>query len=296
MSTTATKTLDTPQRVQPRAFIRPRSGWSTLDVFELWRYRDLLFMLAKRDVMVRYKQATLGVAWAIIVPLTQMAVFVLFFGNLLGAGNKANEAAKSAVIYPVFLLAAQTPWNYFASTVVSACNSLVGDSNLIRKVYFPRLVVPLSSIGAPFVDFVIAFIVLLGLMLWYGMSIVPALVALPLLAIAVTLAALGVGLLLSALTVSYRDFRAVIPVLIQLWFYATPVIISLTWLGEKWNWLLMLLKLNPMAGPIEAFRAVVLGLPIDWTGLWCSLGSTLLFIIIGLAYFCRVERRFADVV
>lgn len=293
MSTVAAATTESTHGPRQRAFIRPRRGWSALDLGEVWRYRDLLLMLAKRDVMVRYKQASLGVLWAIFVPLTQMGVFVIFFGHVLGAGAKASAEAGRDIAYPVFLLVAQVPWNFFASTVNSASNSLVGDANLLRKVYFPRLIVPLSAVGAPIVDFVIAFGVLLGIMLWYGLPILPALAALPLLMFSVTAAAMGVGLLLASLTVSYRDFRSVIPVLVQLWFFVTPVIVSTSWLGGRWQWLLML---NPMAGPIEAFRSIVLGQPVNWLGWAISMGTTAVFLMIGVAYFCRVERRFADVV
>lgn len=287
-----TVTPEEPRR-QPSAILQPRNGWQTVDLRELWRFRDLLSLLALRDIKVRYKQTALGAAWAIIVPVAQMVVFTVFFGNLLGAGDKAREVAGQYVAYPIFLFSAQLPWNLFASTINTSAASLVQEANLLRKIYFPRLIVPLASAGAPLVDFAVAFLVLIALMIWFGQALTWGLLLLPLLVLSTLIAAMGAGLLLASLAVSYRDFRAVVPFLVQIWFFVTPVIISVDFVPEKWRWAMLL---NPMAGPIEGFRAAVLGTPIDFVAWGVSTGVGLVLLVAGVAYFSRVERCFADVV
>ena len=266
--------------------IEPTKGWRTLDLRELWAYRELLWVLTARDVKVRYTQTSLGVLWALIQPVMMMLVFTLLFSRLA-------KISSDGLPYPVFVFAALLPWTFFASAVGNAGNSLVGSSHLISKVYFPRLIIPLASIGAWLLDFAIATLLLLAMMLWYGIGWTWQLLAVPLLVLGVIFAALGVGTLLSALTVAYRDFRYVIPLMLQLWMYATPVAYPSSAVPPKWQWLI---HLNPMAGLIEGFRSAFLGLPFDWVAIAISVASAMAIFVIGIAYFERVERGFADVI
>ena len=266
--------------------IEPIQGWSALDLKELWAYRELFFVLAARDVRVRYKQTVLGFLWAIVQPLMLMVVFSILFGRLA-------QMPSDGIPYPVFVYAALLPWTFFATAIGASGNSLVGSAHLVSKVYFPRLIIPLSSIGAGLVDFTISAGVLLLLMAWYGVGWSINLLAAPLLIAGVVFIALGVGTLLSALTVTYRDFRYVIPFIIQFWMFATPVVYPASLVPEAWRWLLYL---NPMAGLIEGFRSVFLGRPFDIPALGLSLGVALIFFVVGVAYFEKAERRFADII
>ena len=242
----------------PLTVIEPRPGWQFLDLGELWRHRELLAFLVWRDVKVRYKQTALGAAWAIIQPLATMVVFAVVLGRVASGG--------SDVPYPLFVFAGLLPWIFYSNALASAANSVVGNQNLITKVYFPRFIVPMGAVGACIVDFVIAFGMLLVLMPCYGYLPGVGFLAVPLLALGLTLTALGVGTLLSALTVAYRDFRHVIPFLVQLWMFATPAIYLQNEgaFGGAWKALLLL---NPANGFIANFRAAVLGTPFDWTSL-----------------------------
>jgi lipopolysaccharide transport system permease protein len=269
--------------------IEPRKGWRLKELAEVWQYRDLLWYLALRDVRVRYKQTALGASWAILQPLITMVVLNLFFGQVLGVAKRVGD-----VPYPVFLYAGLLPWQFFATAVNLSSSSLVSNAGLLRKVYFPRLVAPLAALGVPLVDYLAAAGVLGALMLFFGVSFQWQLLLLPLALASTVVAALGVGLLLSALTVSYRDFRHVVPFLVQTWFFVTPVIYP-SRLAEH-PLLQSLLQLNPMGGTIEAARAAVLGTPIDYVGWLISLEVATVMLIAGLAYFNRVERRFADIV
>ncbi len=266
--------------------IEPRRGWRTLDLKELWAYRELLWVLTLRDVKVRYKQTVLGVAWAVIQPVMTMLVFTIFFGRLA-------QMPSDGFPYPVFVYAALLPWIFFANAVGNAGNSLLGSANLVSKVYFPRLVIPLASVGAGLIDFAISAVILLLLMLVYGVGWSLNLLAAPLLVLAVVFTALGVGTLLSALIVAYRDFRYVIPFLVQLWLFATPVIYPVSLVPERWQWLLYL---NPMAGLIEGFRSVFLGKAFDVTALAISMTVAVVVFLVGAFYFEKVERRFADII
>lgn len=266
--------------------IKPSSGWRSLDLKELWAYRELLWVLTARDVKVRYKQTVLGVAWALIQPLMLMVVFSILFGRLA-------KMPSDGVPYPVFAFAALLPWTFFSNALTNASNSLVASSNLISKVYFPRLIIPLASIGAWLLDFFIATLILLALMLYYGIGWTPNLLAAPILVLAVIFAALGAGTLLSALTVAYRDFRYVVPFLLQLWMFATPVVYPASLVPEQWRWVL---HINPMAGLIEGFRSAFLGRPFDLPALGISFTVAALMFVIGVAYFEKVERRFADII
>ncbi len=266
--------------------IEPRSGWKMLDLRELWAYRELLWVLTARDVKVRYKQTFLGAAWAIIRPVLTMIIFSVVFGALA-------KMPSDGLPYPIFVYAALLPWTFFAGAIGASGQSLVGSANLVSKVYFPRLIIPLASIGAGLVDLAISTGVLLLMMLWFGVGWTWNLLAAPLLLIGVIFAALGVGTLLSALTVAYRDFTHLTPFLVQIWMYITPVIYPVSLVPERWQWLLYL---NPMTGLIEAFRSAFLGRPFDWGGIGISFAVAVAIFVIAVAYFERVERRFADIV
>ncbi len=268
--------------------IRPRCGWSWPDVTELWGYRELFGFLALRDVKVRYKQTALGALWAVIQPFVLMVVLSTFFGRVIDMEDKTG-----GVPYPIFLYAGLLPWTFFAAAVGTSTQSMVNHAAMLRKVYFPRLVLPLSSVGAPLLDYAVAFGVLLCLMGWYQVVPTVSILCLPLLVGVTVIAALGVGIGLSGLTVRYRDFRYVVPFLLHVWFFVTPVIWPVKIVSEQYHWLLCL---NPMGGTIEAFRAVVLGQSIDWAALGLSTATALVCLMVGLAYFIRAERRFADVV
>ena len=266
--------------------INPPAGWRMLDWRELWAYRELLSVLTMRDIKVRYKQTVLGAAWAVIRPFLTMVIFSVVFGQL---ANMPSDGYP----YPVFVYAALLPWTFFAGAISTSGQSLIGSSNLVSKVYFPRLIIPLSSVGAGLIDLLISTGILLLLMLWYGVGWTWHLLAVPLLLLAVVFAALGVGTLLSALTVSYRDFTHLTPFLVQIWMYVTPVIFPVTLVPERWQWLLYL---NPMTGLVEGFRSAFLGKPFDPAGLGISFAITIALLIVGVMYFEKVERRFADVI
>ncbi len=246
-----------------------------------------MLLMAMRDVRVRYKQAALGAAWAVIQPVTTMVVLHLFFGRLLDMEDRVT------VPYPIFLYAGLLPWQLFANGVTASANSLVANASIVRKVYFPRLIVPISAVGAPVVDFLIASVVLLGMMLWFGVAWTPGLLLTPLLMASTLVAVLGVGVFVSAITVSYRDARHLLPFVVQLLFFLTPVIYPVSIVPERFH---PLLAMNPMHGCIEAWRAVVLGTPLDWTSWAVSMGVATVMLVTGLLYFQRVESRFADTV
>jgi len=286
MQATAKNTVENRFSHENLTIIRPRSGWHMLDLKEIWAYRELLAVLTMRDIKVRYKQTVLGAAWAIIQPLTTMLIFTIIFGRLA-------KIPSEGFPYPVFVYAGLLPWTFFANALSSSGNSLVGSAHLISKVYFPRLIIPLSSVGAGIVDLLISTFILLLLMLWYQVPLTQQILAAPLLMLGVVTAALGVGTLLSALTVSYRDFRFVVPFMIQVWMYLTPVVYGVTFIPEKYRWLLLL---NPMAGYIDGFRAAFLGKPFNLTSLTVSVIMSIILLCTGAAYFEKVERRFADVI
>lgn len=266
--------------------IEPRSGWRSLDLGELWAHRELFRVLAERDIRVRYKQTVLGSAWAILQPVLTMVIFSIVFGSFA-------KIPSDGLPYPIFTYAALLPWLFFSNSVTNASQSLVSSSHLVSKVYFPRLIIPLASIGAAVVDFAIASSVLLLMMIYYGVGLSWNLLLAPLLAAGVMLAALGVGTLLSALTTSYRDFRYVVPFLVQTWMFATPVAYPISIVPESWRWLFYL---NPMTGLIDGFRASFLGQPFNMPALLTSVVMVIAIFIISLAYFKRVERRFADII
>jgi homopolymeric O-antigen transport system permease protein len=266
--------------------IEPQTGWRALDLRELWAYRELLWVLTMRDVKVRYKQTVLGFAWAILQPVMMMVVFSIFFGQLA-------QMPSDGYPYPIFVYAALLPWTFFQTAISNSAASVVGSSNLVSKVYFPRLIIPLSSVGSALVDFLVASGVLLLLMIYYGIGWSINLLAAPLLILGVIFVALGVGTFLAALNVAYRDFRYVIPFLVQFWMFATPVVYPASLVPERWQWVLYL---NPMAGVIEGFRSVILGKPFNLTVLAISMLIAGAILSVGVAYFEKYERRFADVI
>lgn len=267
--------------------IQPSSGWVELKLRELWQHRELLYFLTWRDIKVRYKQTALGVAWAVIQPLFTMVVFSLFFGRLA-------RVPSDGIPYPIFAYAALVPWTFFANGLSESSNSLVGSANLIRKVYFPRLVVPIASVISGVVDFVLAFVILLGMMLYFGIVPTRNVVWLPLLLLLGLVTALGVGLWLSALNVEFRDVRYVLPFLTQFWMFSTPIAYPSSLLDEPWR---TVYGLNPMVGVVEGFRWALLGTDTA-PGLIIIVSSlaALAILIGGAFYFRRMEKTFADVV
>lgn len=267
--------------------IEPTSRWAFLSLGELWRYREVLYFLVWRDVKVRYKQTVLGAAWAVLQPFLTMVVFSLFFGRLAGIPSEGLP-------YPVFSYAGLLPWTFFSQGITQAGNSLTNSAHLITKVYFPRAIIPLAAVLAGVVDFGVAFTVLMAIMLYYGMVPTVAALWLPaflLLSLATTL---GVGLWLAALNAQYRDVRHIIPFLIQLWMFATPVIYPSTLLHGVWR---ILLGLNPMTSVVEGFRWALLGAgEPPGRMVWASVGTVLMLLITGSIYFRWTERTLADVV
>ena len=274
-------------RPLPTVVIEPAGRWPRLDIEELWAYRGLLGFLVWRDLKVRYAQTVLGAAWAVLQPVLAMVVFSVIFGAFA-------KVPSDGVPYPVFSLAALVPWTYFSTALTGASSSLVGTTNLITKVYFPRLVIPLTPVVAGLVDFAIAMVILLGMMLAYG--IVPsvgALALVPMLVVMMAVTAAGVGCILAALHIKYRDVKYVAPFLVQVWMYASPIVYPMSIVPERWR---PLYALNPMAGVIEAFRAVLLGTAgVAWSAIAVSFATSLVLLVVGLFYFRRTERVFADV-
>jgi lipopolysaccharide transport system permease protein len=267
--------------------LRASRGWQLVDFSDLWQYRELLWFLALRDVKVRYKQAVLGFAWAVLQPFAAMVVMSVFFGKLAGMDQHTDA-------YPVFLYAGLLPWTFFAAAVTASSVSLVNNAGMVQKIYFPRLIVPLAAVGAPVVDFGAAFTVLIGLMLYFGVAASWQLLWLPVLLASVIVAALAVGILLSALTVAYRDFRYIVPFIVQLGLLGTPAIYGDTSrLPEQYQWLV---SINPLNALIGAFRGAILGEPIDFVRWGVSAAAMAVLLVAGLMYFKQTERQFADIV
>src|SRR2546429_7753802 len=274
-------------REQPLVRIEPSRSWVTLNLRDVWAYRELLYFLTWRDVKVRYKQTLLGATWAIIQPLFTMIIFSLLFGRL--AGIKSD-----GIPYPIFAYAGLLPWTFFSNAVTNSGNSLVGSANLITKAYFPCMITPGAAVGAGLVDFAIAFVILIALMIYYQVALTWNLLAVPLLLALTTLLALGVGMWASALNVKYRDIRYALPFLIQLWMFLSPVIYPVSLMPQKWRWILWL---NPLSGIIEGFRSSLFGVnPFDWTALGISITATLGILVYSAYSFRRMERVFADIV
>lgn len=279
--------------VEPKApvhevVIEPSGSWSALKLGELWEFRELLYFLAWRDVKIRYKQTVLGLAWAVLQPVITMLIFAIFFGRLA-------KMPSDKLPYPLFAFAALVPWTFFANGLTQASNSLVGSANLIKKVYFPRLVVPISVVLAGLPDFALSFVVLLGMMVYYGIyPQVAALVWLPLFVLLSFVTALGVGLWLSALNVKYRDVRYIVGFLTQIWMFATPVVYPASLLSGRWR---LIYSINPMVGVVEGFRWALLGTnAAPAIPLLISSVTAVVILITGTFYFRRMEKTFADIV
>src|ERR1051325_1056564 len=272
---------------QHEVVIEPSRGWTSLKLGELWEYRELLYFLAWRDIKIRYKQTALGLAWAVLQPLITMLIFALFFGKLA-------KMPSDHIPYPLFAFAALVPWTFFANGLTQASNSLVGSANLIKKVYFPRLVVPISVVLAGVVDFFLAFTVLLFVMAYYRVVPTINIVWTPLLLLLAFTTSLGVGLWMSALNVKYRDVRYVVPFLVQIWLFATPVAYPSSLLREPWR---TIYGFNPMVGVVEGFRWALLGANTA-PGLMvlASAVAAVLILVTGAFYFRHMEKIFADVV
>ena len=267
--------------------ISPRGQSFRVEMRELWAYRDLLALLVRRDISVRYKQSAIGFAWVIIQPLMMMTIFSVIFGRFA-------KLPSDGVPYPLFTLTALLPWLYFAKALSGSSDSLVGSATLVKKVYFPRLVIPLSRALSGLVDFGITFVVLAGMLAWYGVLPGWQIVFLPVMIMVALLTALGLGLWLTALNVKYRDVGLMVPFMVQIWMYASPIAYSASIVPEKWQWLY---SLNPMVGVVEGFRWALLGKPLPMVEpILISLALVLVLFAGGLLYFRRTERSFADVV
>ena len=283
--------VQTPEREsdrgRPTLLICPSRGWAALDLADLWQYRELIYFLTWRDIKVRYKQTVLGGAWAILQPFLTMVVFSVIFGRLAGIPS-------DGLPYPIFAYCALLPWQLFAHALTESSNSLVANERLITKVYFPRLVIPISAVLAGLLDFLVAFVVLIGMMMYYHIQPTAAVWTVPLFLLLAVGAALGVGLWLSALNVQYRDVRYTIPFLTQFWLFLTPVAYPSTLVPVSWR---ALYGLNPMAGVVEGFRWALLG-KTEGPGalLAVSVAITIVILVGGLYYFRRMEKTFADVV
>jgi len=279
-----------PDTSLPYSVIEPRSLWSELSLKELWRYRELFYFLTWRDVKVRYKQTVLGIAWAVIQPLFNMLLFTLLFGKLA-------KLPSDNIPYPLFAFAGLFPWTFFANAISTASNSLVGNSHLITKVYFPRLIIPAAAILAALVDFAFAFGTMALLVIFYRVPLTIRLLALPGLVLITVALSFAVGTLTSALQVKYRDIRYIVPFLIQFWMFATPIIYPASMMPPRYR---IIYNLNPMAGIIEGYRTALLSginnSTFDWLSLFSATLITLLILFYSIYSFRRLEKTFADIV
>jgi lipopolysaccharide transport system permease protein len=277
------KTTDTKPELLIEAGRSEKQYWR-----DLWRYRELFYFLAWRDILVRYKQTAIGVVWALIRPFMTMVVFTIVFGNLA-------KLPSEGVPYPILVFSAMLPWQFFSNSLSECSNSLITNSNLISKVYFPRLIVPISAVVVSFVDFMISGIILLGLMAWYNYVPSWRILMLPLFVALACAASVGAGLWLASLNVKYRDFRYIVPFIVQFGLYISPVGFSSSIVPAQWRFLY---GLNPMVGVIDGFRWSILGgeSKLDWQSFGLSLALVLLLLVTGIAYFRKMERTFADVI
>jgi lipopolysaccharide transport system permease protein len=282
------KTLDKPSAVsdEPVVVIEPTRSWVAIDLRDLWAYRELLYFLMWRDVKVRYKQTTLGIVWVVLQPLLSTLIFTIFLGKLA-------RVPSDGIPYPLFVYAAMLPWTFLSSAITSCSTSLVGNANLITKIYFPRLLMPAAAVAARTVDFAIAFIILIGLMIYYGAVITKTLLLLPLLVVLVLALALGFGNWVAGLNVKYRDVGVMLPVGLQLWMFASPIVYPSSLVPAKYQWLY---HLNPLAGILEGFRASLFGREINWRALAFSTVFVFALLVYSAYAFRRMEKSFADVV
>ena len=271
---------------EPLVTIQPSKSWSALNLREVWAYREVLYFLVWRDLKVRYKQTALGVAWVVMQPLLTTAIFTLFLGRMVGVPS-------DGVPYPLFVYAGMLPWSFFTSAVSSSSNSLVGNSQLITKVYFPRALIPAAAVAARLPDFAVGSVVLAVMMAWYGVGPTPYVLVLPACVVLVMLFALGLGMATSAMNVKYRDVGVMTPFVLQLWMFASPVVYPVSLVPERWRWLY---SLNPLAGMVEGFRASLFGRGFDWAALAASAAVTLALLAYATFFFRRAQAQFADLV
>ena len=263
----------------------PPKSWASLDLREVWAYRELLYFLSWRDLKVRYKQTIMGALWVIIQPLFTMLVFSVFFSKLVGAPD--------GIPYPLFLYTGILPWTFFANSVVNSSNSLVGSANLITKVYFPRMIIPAAAVLAGLVDLAVASVVLVGLTFYYDVALTWSMLWLPVFILLSTLLALGIGLGVSALSVKYRDIRHALPFVLQLWMFSSSIIYPVSLFSDKWRWAL---SINPVTGIVEGFRSALLGRIINWQALSISTAMILVLLVCSAYIFRRIEMSFADLI
>jgi len=273
--------------IKPLIHIKPKKGWQVIDFKELRQYRDLFYFLVTRDIKVKYKQTVLGGLWAIIQPFFSMVVFTLFFGKLA-------KIPSDGIPYPIFNYTAMIAWTYFATSITGSSNSLVGNTNLISKVYFPRLIIPLSPVLAGLLDFFIAFVVLIGMMFYFHLHPTVMILLTPFLVILMMLTSSGIGMFLAAMNAKYRDIKFTIPFLVQLWMFASPIVYPASMIPEKYR---LIYALNPMTGIIEGFRSALLGkMAFPTSMITISAVVSLIIFICGLFYFKQMERYFADII
>jgi lipopolysaccharide transport system permease protein len=281
------QSLDLPPLSQSfHTHIEPKKKWFSLQLREIWQYRELLFFLTWRDIKIRYKQTVLGFAWAILQPFLTMVVFSIFFGALA-------KIPSEGIPYPLFNYTALLPWQFFEQSMSISANSLITNANMVTKVYFPRIFIPISSVFSGLVDFVIAFLVLIGMMFYYQVTPGIATLLLPLFLLLAFITAMGMSLWVSALNVKYRDVRYIVPFLARFWFFATPITYSSTLLSEPWR---TLYGLNPMVGVVEGFRWALLNTNPPESMIFLSIFIAVGLFISGLFYFNRNEKTFADVI
>ena len=274
---------------KPFIIIEPKKLWAGLNPRDLWNYKELLYFLIWRDIKVRYKQTLLGVVWVILQPLATMLIFTLLFGRLAGLDERTG-----GIPYPIFAFAGLLPWTFFSGAVITSSNSLVSNAHLLTKVYFPRIIVPVSAVGGLLLDFILGAVFLVGLMFYYDVAPTLKFLMFPALAALTILLAVGVGTLLSALNVKYRDIRHALPFLMQMWMFASPVIYPTSLVPENWRWVL---SLNPMTGIVEGFRAALFaGQNFNWRMLSASAAITLVITSVAILIFRRAEKEFADIV
>ena len=276
------------KKAPPVTIIKPSKGWVGLQLQDLWVYRELIYFLTWRDIKVRYKQSVLGILWAILKPFMAMVVFTIFFGNFA-------KIPSDGIPYPIFSYTATLPWELFAASLSVASRSMVSNSNMISKIYFPRMIVPLASVMSSVVDFLIGFTILIGMMIYYKFTPTIAILWLPLLILLALITALGVGFWSSALMVRYRDVGYIMPFVSNLWMYLTPVVYSSSMIPEKWR---LIYSLNPMTGVVEGFRYALLGTARSGSVMMILVSSVIagLILVTGMFYFRRMEKQFADMI
>lgn len=271
---------------EPLVTIESKNSWQMVDLRDVWAHRELLYFLMWRDVKIKYKQTLLGAAWAVIQPLLTMLIFTLIFSKVAGIDS-------NGIPYPIFAYAGLLPWTFFANSINHSSSSMVSNSHLITKVYFPRVIIPIAAVGAGLVDFAVAFVMFVLLMIYYRIQITTNLLMLPPLLALTTLLAIGVGTWLSAINVKYRDVKFAVPFLVQIWMYLSPIAYPITVIPQRWR---LIYSLNPVTGLIEGYRSAFFARPFDWPSLGISLAITLIVIGYAAYEFRKLEKGFADII